>query len=538
MQPVFDFLGQIPWWAWILLVLAFIAIRDIFFNKRHTILHNFPLVGHIRYMLESIGPELRQYIVANNREELPFNRIERGWIYASAKNENNYEGFGTDRDIYEANYIFINNAMLPFKVTEDHPNAKDPYFLPCAKIIGEYNKRRRPFRPASIINVSAMSFGSLSARAIESLNKGCAQAHAYHNTGEGGLSPYHKKGGDIVFHFGTGYFGVRDDDGGFSMEKMIQLVNDNPQIRAIEIKLSQGAKPGKGGVLPASKITEEIASIRHVPMGKDVLSPPTHSAFDGVEGLLQFVEDIAEATGLPVGIKSAIGKLEDWNKLAGIMEETGKGPDFITIDGGEGGTGAAPPSFADHVALPWVFGFTEFYKIFKKHNLCERVVFIGSGKLGFPARAAMAFSMGVDCINVAREAMLAVGCIQAKVCHNNTCPSGVATQNKWLQRGINIEDKAVRTHFYFKNFRKELLEMTHACGYEHPSQFTMDDVEISLGDKNLIKNLADSFAYHKVAVPFKSVKALQNCPYLGGNYSKKEEKKEVNKMKQKDKVRY
>jgi len=489
-------------------------------------------------MLESIGPELRQYIVANNREELPFNRIERGWIYASAKNENNYEGFGTDRDIYEPNYIFINNAMLPFKVEKDNPNYKNPYFLPCAKVMGSYNKRRRPYRPTSIINVSAMSFGSLSARAVESLNRGCGLAYAYHNTGEGGLSPYHKTGADVVFHFGTGYFGVRDEDGNFSMEKIVKLVNENPQVRAIEIKLSQGAKPGKGGVLPGSKITEEIAEIRHVPLGKDVLSPPNHSAFNGVKGMVEFVENIAEATGLPVGIKSAVGRLGEWEQLAKIMKETGKGPDFITIDGGEGGTGASPPSFADHVSLPWLFGFAEVYKIFKKHDLCDRIVFIGSGKLGFPAKAAMAFSMGADLINVAREAMMSIGCIQAQQCHTNKCPSGVATQNKWLQRGINIEDKSVRAHFYFKNFRKELLEMTHACGYEHPCQFTMDDVDLTVGDKNLIKTLSQSFMYHKCAVPFESMHALSHCEYLGGNYHEKEAKKEVKAMRKENKVRY
>ncbi|MAK35834.1 MAG: FMN-binding glutamate synthase family protein [Flavobacteriaceae bacterium] len=536
MDAVLDFLGSVPWWAWVLIALALIALYDIV-QKKHTILHNFPIVGHIRYMLESIGPELRQYIVANNREELPFNRIERGWIYASAKNENNYEGFGTDRDIYEPNYIFVKNALMPFRIDDKHPNKKDPYFLACAKVMGE-GRRRRPYRPASVINVSAMSFGSLSARAVESLNKGCQLSHAYHNTGEGGLSPYHKKGGDVVFHFGTGYFGVRDDDGNFSMEKMKRLVQENEQVRAIEVKLSQGAKPGKGGVLPGSKITAEIAEIRHVPQGKDVLSPPSHSAFSGVEDMVNFIEQIAEATGLPVGIKAAVGKLEDWEQLASLMAETNKGPDFIAIDGGEGGTGAAPPSFADHVALPWIYGFSEVYQIFKKHNLTERVVFIGSGKLGFPARAVMAFSMGVDCINVAREAMMAVGCIQAQICHTNHCPSGVATQNKWKQKGINIQDKAIRTSFYFKNFRKEVLEMTHAAGYEHPSQFTMDDVEMVTGDKSLINTLANIYHYHKAPVPHESIKKMMQCPHLGGNYKRKIEKKEVKKAIKNEEVRY
>ena len=518
MSELLNMLKTIPWWVWVLAVLVIIALRDIFFNKKHIITHNFPVVGHIRYMLESIGPELRQYIVANNREELPFNRIERGWIYASAKNQNNYEGFGTDQDIYKANYIFINNAMIGYKLKPDHPNAKNPYFLPSAKVMGLYNKRRKPYRPASVINVSAMSFGSLSARAIESLNKGCKLSQAYHNTGEGGLSPYHKQGADVIFQIGTGYFGVRDENGNFSLEKLIKLVEENPQIKAIEIKLSQGAKPGKGGVLPASKITEEISEIRHVPMGKDVISPATHTAFEDVEGLLKLIEDIADKTGLPVGIKAAIGKLDAWDKLAKLMVKTHKGPDFIQVDGGEGGTGAAPASFADHVSLPWVYAFSDLYKIFKKHGLTERIVFIGSGKLGLPANGAMAFAMGVDIVNVAREAMLSIGCIQAKSCHTNTCPSGVATQNKWLQSGINVEDKAVRTNFYFKNFRKELLEITHACGYEHPCQLNTEDVDLTLGDKNLTQTLAASFTYHKVDVPFNTMQDLIDCEYLGGNY--------------------
>ncbi|MEM9143608.1 MAG: FMN-binding glutamate synthase family protein, partial [Bacteroidota bacterium] len=411
MDTFFDFIGGFPWWAWIIIFLVLLAIRDIFFQRSHTITHNFPVVGHLRYWLESIGPEMRQYFVANNREELPFNRIERGWIYASAKNENNYEGFGTDRDIYAHQHIFIKNRMMGFKVPPAHPNTKDKSFLPCAKVMGAYNQRKKPYRPGSIINVSAMSFGSLSAAAVASMNKGVAKSGAYHNTGEGALSQYHRNGGDIIFHFGTGYFGVRDGQGQFSLEKIRELTMANPCIKAIEIKLSQGAKPGKGGVLPAAKITPEIADIRGIPLGRDVLSPATHSAFGNVAELLRLIEDIAEETGLPVGIKGAIGKLDQWEELAGLMQETGKGPDFITVDGGEGGTGAAPPSFADHVSLPWVYGFSSIYRLFQEKGLVDRIVFIGSGKLGFPAKAAMAFAMGVDCINVAREAMMSIGCI-------------------------------------------------------------------------------------------------------------------------------
>ncbi len=518
---IWELLDNIPWWGWILILIGLIALRDIFLNKRHTISHNFPVIGHIRYLLEHIGPELRQYLVANNREELPFNRIERSWIYASAKRENNYEGFGTDSDIYAYHHVFINNAMIPFKIAGNHPNRADISFIPCAKVMGLHNKRRKPYRPGSIINVSAMSFGSLSAKAVESLNKGVNIAHAYQNTGEGGLSPYHRYGGDVIFHFGTGYFGVRDQEGNFSLDKLIDLVNENPFVKAIEIKLSQGAKPGKGGVLPGAKITKEIAAIRGVEMGKDVLSPPNHSAFSSVQELLGFIETIAEATGLPVGIKAAIGKIEEWETLADLMVTSGKGPDFITVDGGEGGTGAAPPSFADHVSLPWVYGFSELYKVFQKRKLTDRIVFIGSGRLGFPAKAAMAFAMGADCINVAREAMMSIGCIQAQICHTNRCPSGVATQSKWLQNGINIPLKSERLAQYFKTFRKELIEMTHACGYEHPCQFKMKDVDINVDDHNLSKPMDIAYKYEKDPVSFKGMQSLLNCEYLGGNYNKK-----------------
>ena len=364
-----------------------------------------------------------------------------------------------------------------------------------------------------------MSFGSLSAKAVESLNKGVQIAGAYHNTGEGGLSPYHSNGGDVIFHFGTGYFGVRDAEGKFSMEKMVKLIRDNPFIKAIELKLSQGAKPGKGGVLPGAKITRQIAEIRGVEIGKDVLSPPNHSAFTTIPEMVYFIEEIAEKTGLPVGIKAAIGKLEQWEELADIMNATGKGPDFITVDGGEGGTGAAPPSFADHVSLPWVYGFSDLYKLFQKKELTERIVFIGSGKLGFPAKGAMAFAMGADVINVAREAMMSIGCIQAQICHTNRCPSGVATQNKWLQRGIDIPLKSERLAQYFRTFRKELIEITHAAGYEHPCQFRMTDIDVNVDDHNLSKELDRTYRYNKTPVPFNGVQALKDCSYLGGNYS-------------------
>ena len=518
MEFIWNWILTVPWWGWVLILLVVVAIKDIFFTPAHTIKHNFPIVGHLRYWLESIGPEMRQYFVANNREELPFNRIERGWIYASAKKENNYEGFGTDRDVYAHHHIFVKNQMLAYKLEPGHPNANNMSFMPCAKVMGLTHGREKPYRPGSVINISAMSFGSLSATAVKSMNIGAAKCGAYHNTGEGGLSSYHNQGGDVIFHFGTGYFGVRDESGNFSMDKMKALVQENRCIKAIEVKLSQGAKPGKGGVLPARKISREIAAIRGVPMGEDVLSPPTHSAFSTVSQLYDFVEAIAEATGLPVGIKGAIGKTDMWEELADIMIERGKGPDFITIDGGEGGTGAAPPSFADHVSLPWVYGFSTIYSLFREHGLCDRVVFIGSGKLGFPAKAAMAFAMGADCINVAREAMMSIGCIQAQICHTNRCPSGVATQSKWLQKGINVPLKSDRLAQYFKTFRKELVEITHAAGYEHPCQFVMSDIQLNVDDDFLHTDLRSTYVYTKATVTFGSMQELLECPYLGGSY--------------------
>ncbi len=520
MADVLRFIGNIPWWLWIIIFLILLAIYDRFINKKHTITQNFPVVGHLRYMFEKVGPELRQYIVASNRDELPFNRIERSWIYASAKNGNNYEGFGTDRDLRQADHIFIKNAVLPYQMKSEHPERDTPYFVACAKVIGEFHKRRRPYRPASIINVSAMSFGALSGPAVEAMNKGCKKAWAYQNTGEGGFASYHKHGADIIFEFGTGYFGVRTEDGGFSMYKLVKLVAENKEIRGIEIKLSQGAKPGIGGVLPKSKITPEIAKIRGVSMKYDVVSPPYHTAFSSMAELVDFVEDIAEKTGLPVGIKSAVGQMDQWEELAKIMKETGRGPDHITVDGGEGGTGAAPQSFTGYMSLPFIDAFTELYKVFLKEEITDQIVFIASGKLGFPAKAIMAFAMGADLINVAREAMLSVGCIQAKQCHLNTCPTGVATQSKWLQAGLNVKDKSERLNYYFVKFKKELLEMTYACGYEHPCQFKMEDVRINTSDKSLTRTLAQTFFYHKAEVPFESTETLYESDYLGAEYRK------------------
>jgi glutamate synthase domain-containing protein 2 len=449
-------------------------------QRKHAILRNFPVIGHLRYLLESVGPELRQYIVTSNQEERPFSRDQRRWVYASSKLQNNYFGFGTDAELENApNHIVIKHAAFP--VRSPYPGERDfdpTYPLPCRKVLGEFRQRRKAFRPPSVVNVSGMSFGSLSGAAVEALNRGAALAGCLQNTGEGGLSPHHLHGGDLVFQMGTGYFGCRELDGRFSLARLMELTDRHPSIRAIEIKLSQGAKPGIGGVLPRAKLTAEIAAIRGVPLGKDCISPAGHTAFRDPDSLLDFVESVAAATGLPVGIKSAVGEIAFWRELARLMDTSGRGVDFVTIDGGEGGTGAAPLVFRDHVGLPFKIGFSRVQRVFADRRLHDHVVFIGSGKLGFPDSALVAFSLGCDMINVAREALLSIGCIQALKCHTNRCPTGITTQSPWLTHGLDPELKSVRMANYVLSLRKELLTLARACGATHPALVAPDRIEI------------------------------------------------------------
>jgi len=489
--------------------LILIAVWDIFVQRQHSILHNFPVVGHLRYLLEGIGPELRQYWVANDKEELPFNRSERSWVYASAKGQNKNFGFGTSEQIYGIGHPVIKHATFPYPSDKAKHEGQAASWLPCAKVIGERHQRSRPYRPNSVVNISAMSFGSLGERAVRAMNLGVRAAQAYQNTGEGGVSPHHVQGGELIWQLGTGYFGARNAEGGFSMERLLAQVDACPQIRAIEIKLSQGAKPGKGGILPAAKVTPEIARIRGIPVGKDCYSPNYHSAFSNVDELIDFVEAIATESGVPVGIKSAIGQLNFWSELAHRMRTRNAGPDFIAVDGGEGGTGAAPLSFSDHVSLPFKVGFGRVYSIFQSHDMADQTVWIGSGKLGFPDRAVTGFAMGCDLINVAREAMLAIGCIQAQKCHTGHCPTGVATQSRWLQAGLNVDEKSIRVARYIESMRLELIALSHAAGYEHPCLFMPTDIELSTG-VNTFTTLADVLGYVKEPTDFIGLKAIAN----------------------------
>ena len=463
-------------------------------QRRHALLRNFPVIGHARYWIESIGPELRQYVVAGNNEERPFSRDQRRWVYASAKGENNYFGFGTDNDIeHTPGYPVIHHRTFGRAVPPSHPVAGQAVWLPCAKVLGAGRGRARAFRPDSVVNISAMSYGSLSGPAVEALNRGAALAGCLQNTGEGGLSPYHRKGGDLVFQIGTAYFGCRDERGRFSLSRLKDLVESAP-VRALEVKLSQGAKPGLGGLLPGPKVSAEIAATRGVPEGRDCVSPARHAEFDDTDSLLDWVELLAAETGLPVGIKSAVGDLDFWERLTTLMADTDRGVDFVTVDGGEGGTGASPLIFTDSVSLPFRLGFSRIYPLFARRGLQDQVVFVGGGKLGLPDNAVVAFALGCDMVNVAREAMLAIGCIQAQKCHTDTCPTGVATQNRWLVRGLDPQLKSVRTAAYVSTLRRDLFKVAEACGVEHPALITPDLVEMLDGTTSG-RTLAETYGY-------------------------------------------
>lgn len=447
-------------------------------QKRHALLRNFPVVGYMRYLLEEMGPGLRQYIVTSNDEERPFSRNQRRWIYASSKLQNNYYGFGTDNNVeFTLGYPIIKHRTF----ADVRPAAERPSSaIPSAKVLGGHRGRVKAFRPGSVVNVSAMSFGSMSGNAIEAINRGAAAAGAMHNTGEGGLSPYHRNGGDLILQIGTAYFGCRDVNGHFDISRLKDVVESGP-VRAIEIKLSQGAKPGLGGMLPGAKVSAEIAKIRGIPEGVDCASPSRHSEFHDVDSMLDWVEFIASETGLPVGIKSAVGNMDFWDDLVTHMASDTRGVDFITVDGGEGGTGAAPLIFSESVAYPFRIGFAEVYKRFAAADIADAVTFIGSGKLGLPDNAVVAFALGADMVNVGREIMLSIGCIQSQRCHTDTCPTGIATQNSWLERGLDPMLKSERVVNYINTLRRDLQKVSEACGVEHPGLITTGDLDILKG---------------------------------------------------------
>jgi len=487
------------WWEWTLVVVGVLLLLVVVYDvtqRKHALLRNFPLVGHLRYVLESVGPELRQYIVVDNDSEKPFSRDQRRWVYTSAKQAHTNFGFGTDNDLETApSYIIVKQSTFPSP--DPHPgdaDYDDTFATPTAKVFGAARRRERACRPPSLVNVSSMSYGSLGAKAIEALNRGAAIATCFQGTGEGGVSPHHDFGGQLVWQIGTGYFGCRDGRGRFDLARFRDVVAGHPEIRMVEIKLSQGAKPGLGGLLPAAKVTPEIAAMRGVPLGVDCWSPNHHSAFRDADSLLDFVELLATESGLPVGIKSAVGQTDFFGDLASLMAGGERGVDFVTVDGGEGGTGASPLVFADHVAFPFKVGFAQVYRAFAEAGINHDVAFIGSGKLGLPENALLAFALGCDAVNVGREAMLAIGCIQSQRCQTGRCPTGVATNSQWRQRGLDPAGKSVRVANYLVQLRKELLKLSRACGVAHPGFVTLDHLSF-VDDRFAFRAASDVFDY-------------------------------------------
>jgi len=470
------------WW-WVLIgigaFLVLVAIHDVV-QRRHAILRVLPNIGHLRYILEAFGPELRHYIVTSNDEERPFSHSQRRWIYAGGEHQDNSFGFATDAEFERSpGYLIISPSAFPAPPPEEGDSDDRP--LPSAKVLGGPRDRPGALRPASVVNISGMSFGALSARAVESLNAGAALAGCMQTTGEGGLTPYHLQGGELVMQFGTGWYGARDSRGCLDLPRLVELVQANP-IRAVEIKMSQGAKPGVGGMLPGSKVTPEIAAIRGVEPGRPCVSPSVNPGFGNVDELLDPVERIAEATGLPVGIKSAVGDPRFWSDLARHMDGGSRGVDFITIDGGEGGTGSGPLSFIDHVRLPYRQAQARALRAFAERGIQHRVTWIGSGRPGLPEESIMAFALGADMINVGREAMLSIGCMQAQRCHTGHCPSGVATQSAWRRRGIDPTLTSARAAAHIITMRREITRLARATGVDHPSQVSLDHIEVLEGD--------------------------------------------------------
>ena len=434
-----------------------LGIYDSFQTKR-AILRNFPIIGHGRYLLEMIRPEINQYFVESNSDGKPFSREQRSVVYQRAKGEVDTLPFGTQMDVQAIGYEWINHSLMP-----KHPDPGNQ------RVIVGGDDCKQPYS-ASIFNVSAMSYGSLSQNAVLALNQGAKTGGFAHNTGEGGLSPYHlKPGGDIIWQIGTGYFSCRTKDGLFSMDEFKKRAV-LPHVKMIEVKLSQGAKPGHGGILPAAKVTEEIADIRGVNMGEDVLSPPAHTAFSTPEGLLEFIAKLREASnGKPVGFKLCVGKRHEFLAIVKAMLKTKILPDFITVDGAEGGTGAAPLEFSNSVGTPLNEGLAFVHNSLVGVNLRSKIRLIAAGKITTGFHIATKVALGADMCNSARGMLFALGCIQALRCNTNTCPAGVATQDPELMRGLYVPDKALRVASFHRLTVKNFFEVIGAAGMSKPS---------------------------------------------------------------------
>jgi glutamate synthase domain-containing protein 2 len=437
---------------------SLLGLRD-FFQSRHAILRNYPITAHLRFLFEKIRPEMRQYFFEDDKNGLPFSRDKRAIVYQRAKGALDKRPFGTEYDVYQSHYEWLHHSVAPkspsrkpFRVNIGGPDCTQPY-------------------SASLFNISAMSFGSISANAVRALNKGAKMGGFAHDTGEGGFSPYHREnGGDIIWEIGSGYFGCRNRNGTFSPDKFAEVAA-NPQIKMVELKLSQGAKPGHGGVLPAAKVTHEIARIRGVPPGEDCISPAHHSAFSTPIELIRFIAEMRRLSGgKPAGFKFCVG--HPWELLAIVkaMLETGSTPDFIVVDGTEGGTGAAPLEFMDHLGMPLRDGLTFVHAALVGANLRHRIKIGAAGKITSGFDMARILALGADWCNAARGFMFAVGCIQAQQCHTGKCPTGVTSQERSRQRAVVVADKSQRVANFHRETLHALAELVAAAGLDHPEQ--------------------------------------------------------------------
>jgi len=471
-------------WLLLLVPLFLVGVRDIT-QRSQAIRRNFPLIGNIRYMLEEIRPEIMQYFVETDTEGRPLSWIYRSLIYQRAKNVSDTTPFGTQMNVYESGYEWLEHSMYPIhhekiwadpRVSIGGPDCKKPYL-------------------ASMLNISAMSYGSLSKNAVMALNKGAFLGGFAHNTGEGSISPYHlEHKGDLIWQIGTGYFGCRDENGNFSEKNFAERAAFE-SVKMIEIKLSQGAKPGHGGILPAGKNNEEIAKIRGVKPRTDVHSPPQHSAFGSAQEMMHFVAKLRRLSeGKPVGIKFCLGRKDEFEEIVQAMITTGIKPDFITVDGGEGGTGAAPVEFSNSLGTPLKDALTYVYNQLLGYNLKKDIKIIASGKIITGFDMARAIALGADLCNSARAMMLAVGCIQALKCNSNTCPTGVATQDKRLYKGLDVSNKSERVNNFHRNTIESFVHLMSASGFTSPDEIKRKHIHrrVSMNDTMTYEELYPS----------------------------------------------
>ncbi|WP_211220002.1 FMN-binding glutamate synthase family protein [Ferrimonas futtsuensis] len=453
-----------------ILVVAYLYVKDVT-QTQQAIRRNYPVIGRFRYWFEHMGEFFRQYFFALDRDEMPFNRAQRSWVYRAAKDVDSTIAFGSTRPLNQPGDIIFLNCLFP--------TLKEDAVPPTPVTIGD-GVARIPYTTASFFNVSGMSFGALSVPAVRALSIGAHEAGIWMNTGEGGLSPYHLEGGcDIVFQIGTAKYGVRDTDGKLC-DKKLQEVARHQQVRMFEIKMSQGAKPGKGGILPGGKVTAEIAKIRGIPEGEDSISPNGHPEIRSVDDLLDMIARVREVTGKPCGFKAVIGHSGWVEELMAAIKARGKesAPDFITVDSADGGTGAAPQSLMDFMGLPLKRSLPYIVDTLEAHGLRERIKVMASGKLVNPSDVAWALCVGADFVNSARGFMFSLGCIQALQCNKNSCPTGITTHDPKLQKGLVVEDKARRVAHYARNLMHEVGVIAHSCGVREPRLLRRDHAQI------------------------------------------------------------